>query len=330
MRKPVGVIIAGVLLGVFALFGILGELLSLGIFIFSHSPVIPKIPGVRAMMISFTALELAFFIFCAWTVVGLFRLRPWARVAAIVIAGLNAFFAAATGFGVLMARHYAAMLPPGPASANVDTVLVGVAVFGFLMALISIWWIVYFCLSSVRRAFAGTPALTAAAGAYGTTEIVAAQPKPPISGWRVVIIVWACLLLFSVVSLPMVLWMGTPMFFFGAILSGWAVRAFLLVTWAIEIYMAIGLLRKWKAAWYVALLFQVYAIGYSAEFLLPGVRARFGGYMQDVMARSSAGLVGPNPFMSTRIIGWSMGFGLIVVFVLIWALIARRQDYLHA
>lgn len=330
MRRPVGVIIAAVLLGIVALFGILGEALALGVAIFSHSPVIPKIPGVRAMMISFTALELAFFVFCAWAVVALFRLRPWSRVAAIVIAGVMTFFTACGGFGMFLARHYAAMLPPGPASANVDTAIVGMALFCFLISLISIWWLIYFSLAGVRRAFVGSPAFAAGAGPDGTTAITAVSAKPPTSGWRIVIIIWACLMLLSVVSLPAVLWMNMPMFFFGAILGGSAGRVVVLVLWAIEIYMAIGLLRKWKAAWYVALLFQIYAIGYCAEFVVPSVRARYMAYMQDIMARSSAGLVAPEAFMNGTFLAFGFGFGAILAVVLTWALIARKEDYLHA
>ncbi|MGA7886433.1 MAG: hypothetical protein WCA44_11880 [Acidobacteriaceae bacterium] len=329
MRRPAGVIIAAVLLGIVALFGILGEALALGVAIFSHSPVIPKIPGVRAVMISSTAVELAFFVFCAWTVVGLFRMRPWSRIAAIVIASLFAFFSACMGVGVLLVRQYASMLPPGPASASVNT---GITVMGaccFLYSAISIWWIVYFNFASVRGAFAGTPAVTAAAGPDGTTAIIAAQPASGTPGWRIVIIVWACMMLLGSVYLVAVVWTGIPMFFFGAILTGAAAKAGYIVMCAVEIYLGIGLLRKWKAAWYVALLFQVYVIAYSAELLLPGVRARFLGFMQVMMERSSGGLVYP-PSFTNSIVFFSFGFGAILAVVLIWALIARKEDYLHA
>ncbi len=327
MRRPVGVILAAVLLGIVALFGILGAALALGVSIFSHNPVIPKLPEVRAVMIGTTTIELGFFLFCGWTVTGLFRLRRWARTAAIVIAGIVAFFSAMTGIGVLMAGKYAAMLPPGPAAGNVQTVLVGFAVFSFVVAAISLWWLTYFNLAGVRAAFAGLQELAAGAGA---TETTAALPEPGTPGWRIVIMIWAWLILISILYLPFLLWRGMPMFFFGAILRGWAGTTALLITWAIEIYMAIGLLRKWKPAWYVALIFQIYAIGYSATFMLPGVRARFFEYMQEVMTRSSEGLASPAAFLSTNFFGFCLGMGLILVLILIWALIQRREDYLGA
>lgn len=328
MRRPAGVIVAAILLGIIALFGILSEVFALGIVILSHSPVMPKIAGVRAMMIGITSLELAFFVFCAWTVVGLFRLRPWARIAAIVIAGLHAFFSTIMGFAVLLGRHYAAMLPPGPESGNVDTAMVVMALGFFLFSAISIWWLVYFNLGTVRRAFAGTKALTYEEGAAGTMETPAAPAAPSLSGWRIVIIVWACLMLLAALYLPWVLWLGMPMFFFGAVLSGAAGKAAFFVMWVVEIYLGIGLLRKWKPAWYVALLFQVYTICYSVGFLLPGVRARFAVYLQDFAARSSPGLDSQLPFMNTMLY-FTFGFGLIVALVLTWALIARKADYLH-
>ncbi len=330
MRRPVSVIIAGTFLGIIALFGIAIELLALGFSIFSHSPVIPKLPGVRAMMIGVTGFELGFFVFCAWTVVGLFRLRNWARVSAVVIAGVLAFFSALLGVGILLGRHYAAMLPPGPASENVDTALVGVALFCFLFSLISIWWLVCFNLSFVRTAFAGSQRLAAGTGQAGMIGTTGMTPEPRMPGWRIVIVVWAWLILVSILTLPVVLWMGTPMFFFGAILRGWIGTLTVLVIWAAEIYMAIGLLRKWKPAWYLALFFQIYAIGYFAAFLLPGVRARFLVYMEEVIERSSQGLASPAAFMNTTFFGFCLGFGLILVLVLTWALIQRREDYLHA
>lgn len=329
MRRPVGVIVAGILLGIVALFGILSEIATLGIFIFSHSPVIPKIPGMRGVMISVTAVELAFFVFCAWTAVALFMLRPWARVAAIAIAGLFTFFSAIMGLGVLLGRHYAAMLPPGPASANVDTVMVVLALCCFVFSAISIWWFIYFNFSQVRRAFAGPQAATFDTGAMGTTEVIAAPAQTGTSGWRVVIIGWACLMLLSSLYLLSVFWTHLPMFLFGAILSGPAADLFVVAMCAVEIYMGIGLLRKWRPAWYLSLLFQVYILGYSAEFLLPGVRARFMVYMQDIMERTSSGVVPPLDFMGSTM-ALAFGIGVIIAFLLIWALIARREDYLHA
>lgn len=326
MRRPAGVIIAAILLGIVALFGILGEALALGVAIFSHSPVIPKIPGVRAMMISFTALELAFFVFCAWTVVGLFRMRPWSRVAAIVIAGVMTFFTACGGLGMFLARHYAAMLPPGPASANVDTAMVGMALFCFLFSLISIWWIVYFSLSSTRRAFAGAQAV--GVGADGTTGIV--RPASRTSGWRIVIIVWACLMLCSIFSLPWLLWTGMPMYLFGAMLSGSAGMVAVIVLWAVEVYLAVGLLRKWKAAWYLGLVFQVFVIANSATVMIPGARMRLLDAMQEIVVRSSGGLVTAEPFMNGTYLVFGFGSGVIMALVLVWALIARKDDYLHA
>jgi len=330
MRRPVGVVVAGILLGMIALFGILMELAELGIFIFSHSPVIPKLPALRAGMIGFTGLQLAFFIFCAWTVVDLFRLRNWARVAAVAIAGVLAFFSAATGVVILLGRQYAALLPPGPGSGDVAAALVGFATFCFAISAISIWWIIYLNLAGVRGAFSRTQA--PAAGAAPTETVGAATMVQPrgTPGWRIVIMIWCWMILLSVITLPMVLWMGTPIFLFGAILRGWAGTATMLALWVVEIYMAIGLLRKWKAAWYVALFFQIYAVGYAATFLLPGVRAHFSAYLREAMERSSQGLAWPAPIMSTSLLTFGLGLGIIVVLVLTWALIQRRDDYLSA
>lgn len=330
MRRPAGVTVAAILLGILALFGIVAEGAGLVASIFVHNPAMPQVPGVRATMIGATALELGFFVFCAWTVVGLVRLRSWARVGVLIISGLLCFFCAVGGIGILLARYYVAPLQSGPNSAVAQAVLVGIALFCFLLSLIGVWWLVYFNRESVRRAFAAAPILTQGAGPAGTIGMAAVPAEPRMPGWRIVIMVWSWLILVSVLYLPMALWMRTPMFFFGTILRGWSGTVVLLVFWAVEIYMAVGLLRRWKPAWYVALFFQIYAVGYSATFLLPGVRGRFLAYIQELMERSYQGMAAPTVFLSARLIGFGFSLGLVLIAVLTWALIQRRDDYLGA
>jgi hypothetical protein len=326
MRRPVGVVLAAIVLGAIALLGILFAGAGVVASIFVHSPVIPKLPGLRAVMIGSTALELSFFVFCAWTAVALVRLRPWARIAVLIVGGLVFFFSACGGFGMLLARHYAALLPAGPGAADAQMVLMGMVAFFFLLSLVGVWWLIYFNLGSVRAAFAG-PRAMAAGGAPGDPAAVPART----SGWRIVIMVWAWLMLVSVLYLPIILWMRTPLFLFGAVLRGWAETLTMLGLWAVNIYMGLGLLRKWKPAWYLALAFQIYCIAFFASLLLPKVQQQFFGYEQESMRRWSMGAASQPGFamISSR---WFMGFEfalcLIVVFVLTWALIRRRADYL--
>lgn len=323
MRKPAGVVVAAVLLGLGALFGAFTAVLGLAFPILRPSPELPG--AVHATMISTAAMELCGFIFCLWTSIGLLRLRPWARVAAIAIAGFTCFLCLTGGIGLLFLRGNPALMPATPHPSQVMAVLTGMAVCFLLLAFIGAWWLLYFNLAPARRAFAAS---SAAPDSAMEPSNVPLAPRTP--GSRIVLVAWSWLMLFSVLSVPMVLWMHTPMFLFGAILRGWAATLTLLALRLAEIYMAVGLLRRWKPAWYLGMAFQVYAVGYTAALLLPGMRGRFQLYMHEAMNTSAYGTTLPAALISGRFFAFCMSMGMLIVILFTWALIQRRNDYLRA
>jgi hypothetical protein len=329
MRRPVGVVVAGVFLGLMALLGICGTLLALGFAIFFHNPILPS--AFRPFIIFSDSLVLFFFLYCAWTVIDLFRMRTWARISMVVIGALVFLFSAVAGFGILAVRKFAPMGPPGQSPGTMSLVFVGIAGFYFLISVIGAWWMVYFNLAHVRGAFArerlmvSNPAILPPGGAAMLTMGVGEG----ISGWRVVIIVWACLMLLSVLCLPMVLLMHIPLFLYGVVLTGTAGTVAVLVLVAVEVYMGIGLLMKWKAAWYVGLAWQIYTVGYCLSFLIPGTWARFLAYQQDAAARWSPTPPAPYPVINMSPF-LTIGFiaGSVIVILCTIALFQRKADYL--
>ncbi|MGB9145557.1 MAG: hypothetical protein WCC14_07035 [Acidobacteriaceae bacterium] len=331
MRRPVGVIIAAILLGAIALFGIVGETAALGLTFFYHSPLIPNLPFIRPFMVVTNGVLLLFFLLCAWTVAGLFRMRGWARISTATIGGVVAFFSLLTGVAVLWAGRFTQYLPPGPSSGTVQTVLSMVAGFYFVVALVGIWWLVYFNLASVRMAFAASRPLSADSVAVLPPGAWGSVPEPGIPGWRVVIMVWAWLMLVSAVFLPALLWLHPPMFLFGAVLQGGAGMAAFVVLWLVEIYLGVGLLRKWKPAWYLALFLQVYLAGYCASFLVPGMMTRYLAYQRSLISQwglPTAAPGGPATIEQGPILAVGFVFTLVLVVLITWALIRRREDYL--
>jgi hypothetical protein len=151
MSRPAGVLIAAVLLGIIALFGILCTATGLVLAIFTHNPILPN--AFRPYAVFSNAIGLGFFLWCAWTVIDLFRMRVWARISAAVIGVLVAVFAALAGGGLLAARRYASSLPAGPSNVHLSSLLVYVAVFYLVVAALGLWWAIYFNLSHVRAAF---------------------------------------------------------------------------------------------------------------------------------------------------------------------------------
>lgn len=151
MLRPAGVVLAAVLLGIVAVFGILCTGCGVVFAIFTHNPVLPN--AFRPYAVFINAIGLCFFLWCGWTVIDLFRMRSWARISAAVIGILVALFAAIAGGGVLAARRYAVPLPAGASNMNVSAVMTWVAVVWFVLAAIGVWWAVYFNLAPVRAAF---------------------------------------------------------------------------------------------------------------------------------------------------------------------------------
>ena len=94
MRRPAGVVVAAVVLGLMALIGIFISVGSILVTLLMHNPAIPAVPGIKAMMVATTAVLLGFYLLCAWTVVGLFQLRRWARYAILAIGGVEFSFSA--------------------------------------------------------------------------------------------------------------------------------------------------------------------------------------------------------------------------------------------
>jgi hypothetical protein len=160
MRKPAGVIAAAIMMGLMALLGILGVSLSLVVSIIIHNPV-NNMPGFRVIMVLANLLVLGFFLFCGWTVVGLFRMRRWARVSSIVIGALVCILSGLAGAAIFAARNFVPKLPPPPPGADPQTamladlpIIIEAAVaFYFAVALVGLWWAVYFSLPGVGRAF---------------------------------------------------------------------------------------------------------------------------------------------------------------------------------
>lgn len=293
-------------------------------------------PGARAVIAVITGGILLVSLFCGWTAVDLFRMRVWARYSILILGGMEFLFCALMTAVMILVRS--APLPASaatPTPLNMHAMLVGLAVTYGLFSLIGAWWLVYFNLAPVRHAFADARQ-TGGMPAQGVGEGQIAMAAPQEAGtpaWRIVIIVWASLMLFGAVSLPMVMFLHVPLFLFGLILRGAAANAVVLLLVAVQLYLAAGLLMKWKPGWYLGLAWQIYTIVYFLTFLLPGMWGRFTAYQQDMMGRWGFTVTGPN--VTTMVDPWPfIAMGLIAAIamaaVMTWALVRRREDYLGA
>jgi len=176
-RRPSGVTLSAVVLGIFDLFLLLGGIfyVVLAVLFAGSSFIPPTAPGqpalpphlLPAVMGFIAALMLLCAVWGISTFVGLLRMRRWASISIMIIGGCLAMVSLFELMGCILAQSTMKnlVLPPNSGSANLvppnpaalqgafyflDALCLGVAAIG-------IWWIVYFARKKTRDAFAQTP-----------------------------------------------------------------------------------------------------------------------------------------------------------------------------
>jgi hypothetical protein len=157
VRTPAGAAVAAVVLGLMAFVGLLLSGFSAIMLFVTHSPLIPKIPMVRLAIAGMDALILALVILAACTITGLFRLRIWARYSIVLLGLLDFLVFGLMTLGVLIGRAKwdMATLPlPNNPHLTIGDLMLWLAAFYAVLALIGVWWMIYFNLKRVRLVFA--------------------------------------------------------------------------------------------------------------------------------------------------------------------------------
>lgn len=156
MRRPVGVIVAGILLLLSGLCGLLLIAVQIATMLITHSANAAMVPHGELVLLIFDGFIFAISVLSAWTGIALFRMRTWARYVTLVLAALGACF---TGLAMMVCLLLLNTAPPVPNLAPAtehQVFLIAALVYGVMM-LIAVFWIVYFNLASVRQAFAQGP-----------------------------------------------------------------------------------------------------------------------------------------------------------------------------
>lgn len=158
---PAGVAIAAVVLGLMAFVGLLIAACSAFALFVAKSALIPRIPSVRIVAGGLDALVLGLVILAACTIVGLFRLKIWARYSITLLGLLDFVVFAIMAAGVLIGRvksGMAAMRIPNNPNLTLGEILLWLAAFYVALALIGAWWMIYFNVPRVCEAFAANDA----------------------------------------------------------------------------------------------------------------------------------------------------------------------------
>jgi hypothetical protein len=151
MRRPVGVTVSGILLALLSVLGIACAGLALSAPLLVHRPLIPKLPGMQPGL---WAMGI-FFVLCLWAVVELFRMRPGARISMVLIGFIYVVASGLSIAGLLWLRDFVGGIPPGPNAQTVQIVFWAIITFFAAVALVGLWWVVYFLRAGAAFGSAG-------------------------------------------------------------------------------------------------------------------------------------------------------------------------------
>jgi len=366
IRRPVGVTLSAIVLGLAAaMLCLLAGFSVLGTFIVRHTPMTIEAPGVPPSpsfmlgVIAFSVvLYLALAIWAIVTVVGLFRMRNWARISIMVIGGGIALIGL---FSTLVSAAMPAMMKSVPMPPNTDPAMMRgiflfMAIVWLVIASIGIWWLVYFALRRTREAFAhaalqrglplsGTGRITAyPATSSPMTDFTVARPMvyepptapaetylPPIPATQpaaparpVSITIIAVLMFLGTATTVLMMLLPIPAFFFGVVLPGWTGHVLYLVFACLSGVSGVGLLKLQKPAW--VLSFALYGLGLLSvlSMALPCIRHRLLDYQQNLS--HTMGM--PAPVFGPDFMNFFLLYGMVfdvLIFVFLMVLLWRAR-----
>lgn len=331
-----GVVFAAVVLGLMTCMGFLCGVLTMFSAVLVQRPQMAQYPILEGFQIGSGIFVLLVSGFCGWTVVALFRMKSWARVSIIVLGGLLAFFMFfSAALYVLLAFSSSGLVPdtPGASPAMIKGIFLGLTFFSLLVALVGVWWLVYFNLQRVRTLFAMS-------GRVGQREILSQDLVPAGGAWNgstvpkrtmveVLVICLGVLYLLGVISGIVNAFLQYPLFLLGFILRGVSVAVISLVFAAISLGLGIGLLRREKFAWLGALAFTGFGLVHALLMLLPRYQSRMADYQQTVFRSMQSGAIAAatDP-MTKRIMGpmnlASVVVGVVMSGAIVWLLIRAK------
>jgi len=244
MKRLPGVVVSAVLLIFGSLLQVLGAAaMGFGAFLIPRLPVSTSapVPAQPAWMpwftLGFAGVCLALAGWGIITSVGLFRMRRWARVSALIIGGLLVFFGL-PGFSMMILMAMVSLpAPTGVDPAHANTVqmvtrigFTAIALFYAFISAIGIWWLHYFNRKAVREALT-----TGASGPLG-------PPRRPA--------LISILAILNIVGIPMCALMAfapLPMAIFGIVVHGWAKAITFLIFGVLAGISGVGLwrLKEW-------------------------------------------------------------------------------------
>jgi hypothetical protein len=298
VKRPIGVTASAIVAILGSIVALLGAVaMAASTFVKSGQPLPPN--GTQFLIANAVMLVL-FAGVGIWTSVGLFRLRPWARISILACA---AVLAAGSVFCLVIT-----MLVPIPPEFGASTVSIFrrtmLTMFGIPLV-IAVWWLIQFNTRSTKAAFASSVA-------------GAASPRP----LSITLIAWACI--FGGVSSVFGIFTRIPVFLFGAILNGWVAGVIYAVFGALTLFIGKELLELREEGRLLAIGWFGFSLVHGATVVfVPSLRRR----VLDLQRAFGGNPPDPIPFDLAKLINVSFALSAIVTVIAIWFLIRRRDAF---
>jgi hypothetical protein len=332
--RPVGVIVAAIVLGLLGCMGLFASFSILAAALFVHSAQTAQYPpGMVGVQIAMGFVTLLVSAFCVLVVIGLFQMKSWARIGILILGGFITVVYGLAGIGFIAFGLSSLVNTPNPGAPNVTPAVMraaflGMGVMFFLLALVGVWWLVYFNLRRIRELFATGALVAAPESAESFAGAAVAPPARQRSVTEILLICLAVVYMLGALNGPILVAFHWPLFFFGVVLRGTAGAVCALLMSALSLAVGIGLLRRAKPAWFGAIALQVVGVLSGLLLFVPSVRATMVAYQQEIQQRifswMPASQLG-NPYVQTPgIFLFSAVFGLVLALAILWFLLRAR------
>lgn len=325
MKRPVGLILSAVVLSLFAFFLVLTTALMVSAGIFAnHRAPMAAVSTVTPHFFLYLMLAVAVFYaaLAAWaslTVIGILRLRSWARYSILIIGGGIAVFSFFAGIATLLSRTMLVAQQPNADPRIVAVVFFFVTAFYLMFAAIGVWWLIYFNLRPIRELF------SIARFQIPSPVDTAVTPEPVPTPIKII----AGFLLVGAVFCLLGIFLPFPAFFLGFILPP-TVAHFLYVAFAAVASSAgYGLLRLKEPARLLTMAFLLLGFCNLVMSALPWYQSKLQTYTAQII-HSMPLLPGQPPppvtYGSTLFL-FSALIGLIIYGVVFWFLHRHRAAF---
>ena len=328
MKRPLGLILSAIVLSVAAFFLTLttGLMVLIGVFADRH-PFIATTPATTPHFFIYLMLAVAVFYaaLATWatlTVIGILRLRSWARYSILIIGGGLTVLGLLAGMGTLVSRTMLPTLSAQQPNADpriLSTVFFLMTGFYLLITAVGVWWLIYFNLRPVRELFS-----IAKFEIPSSTQILV-SPDPVPTPIKII----AGFLFLGAICCLLCLFLPFPAFLFGFILPVAATHILYLAFAALAAFAGYGLLRLKESARLLTMAFIVLGLCNLAMVALPRYQDRWQAYSTQIMHSMPVmpGQTQPPVTYSSTLFIFSAFVGLIVYGFALWLLHRHRAAF---